>query len=687
MTLFSTWRPPTWWVLGVFGVSGLLWGLGLRDPAFAAVSWGSPLLMAAALTWTRSWRVALVGLFCCQMMLHWVGFPYAYKTVEASLGFGPAVTALATLAIVIVLWPLPWILCTLVGYALARGRIGVRFWLPVTWVVGEHLGFLNITLNINNWLVTQWQADWVLRVLAQVGWVPTVMGGIFIAACVGQALAERQVRMALPGLALLVAALFAPPIESRNTDLLRGIGAIHTGSTVEMPHRAPPGEVLDLIIWPEAALHLRPRLSEGPGHGVQIHPLLPDTAADHLIGLVTPTKDGDLQNQVLAIDSDGEVLKGRAKRLLFPGTEKQFFWVGRDTYLKGNMPPFLRVGARNIISLICGEFLARSLVEEGARAGGELMIVVARDSMMVGDIARQQLTAIQVLRSVEYGVPSVRASHGGYALFVSSDGRVLAQSVAKRNGFLMWDEDRGARDVDFYGQTIAEGEPAPTPAPNTAVLYSQDAPALRARCPEGRCSYHAIEGFECREARAASVIIAGHGQPPTYLSRDAETVAAAVRCFEPELVVIDTCYGASSGLLASLGDLEAVVVAAPSLLPFSGLGFEPEFFTSEDPERRAVAVRSPLGGELLRWRVDQKSLAATLERVESMDATTLGEHIARRSPAEVKVPLGKSGSVLVPVDWTRVRSRAPDLQSERLHRLRELRRHRRQSQAKPPVSP
>ncbi len=267
----------------------------------------------------------------------------------------------------------------------------------------------------------------------------------------------------------------------------------------------------------------------------------------------------------------------------------------------------------------------------------------------------------------------------GYALFVSSDGRVLAQSGTDQNGFLMWDEARGARDVDFYGRTIDTGMPALVPAPNTAVLYSQYAPALRARCPEGRCSYHAIEDFECREARAATVIIAGHGQPPTYLSRDAETVAAAVRCFEPELVVVDTCYGASSGLLASLGDLEAVVVAAPTLLPFSGLGFEPEFFTAEDPERRAVAIRSPPGGELLRWRVDQTSLAATLERVASMDATTLGKHIARRSPAEVKVPLGTSGSVLVPVDWTRVRSRAPDTQSERLHRLHELRRRRRRS--------
>jgi hypothetical protein len=131
-------------------------------------------------------------------------------------------------------------------------------------------------------------------------------------------------------------------------------------------------------------------------------------------------------------------------------------------------------------------------------------------------------------------------------------------------------------------------------------------------------------------------------------------VAAAVRCFEPELVVVDTCFGASSELLSALGDLDAVIVAAAALVPSSGLVYGPEFFAASDPTVRAAAIQTQPASDLLRWRNDPAALAGLLARVDAMGPDELGVHLARRRPPTVKVELPDGGPVLVPIGWERL---------------------------------
>jgi hypothetical protein len=119
----------------------------------------------------------------------------------------------------------------------------------------------------------------------------------------------------------------------------------------------------------------------------------------------------------------------------------------------------------------------------------------------------------------------------------------------------------------------------------------------------------------------------------------------------PELVVVDTCFGASSELLAALGDLDAVIVAAASLLPSAGFVYGAEFFAADDPMARAAAVQTQPETELLRWRNDPAALAGLLERVDAMGPDELGAHLARRRPPTVKVALPGGGPVLVPIAW------------------------------------
>lgn len=181
----------------------------------------------------------------------------------------------------------------------------------------------------------------------------------------------------------------------------------------------------------------------------------------------------------------------------------------------------------------------------------------------------------------------------------------------------------------------------------------------RARCPEGRCDYHPLETFECGDTRAEAVIVAGHGKPPDYLARPASEIAAAIRCFDPELVIIDTCLGASSELLTAIGDLDAVIVATPSLLPSAGFTYGPDFFTAADPMIRADAVHTTPATEILRWRNDPRALAETLAQVEHMSPDDLGARIARRLPPTVKVELPGGGPVLVPIAWERLGTKRP----------------------------
>jgi len=643
-------------IAGLYALSGVLFGAALSTPALGLLAWPSIAALAVALARTHSSRAAIVGTLVAQFLGRLAGCPWSWQAADLIFDYSPPVEAAIAFA-QLASWAIPNTLTIGLLHRICRSKVAVRFWLPAAWGLGESLSYSLSQVCIDNWLNTQWQVAPVLRALALVGWWPLFFGCLFAAAALGEALAARSLRIALPALALLLAIGSAPPIRTRDEAQLGGIAALHVRSKVELPHRIPEGG--DLLVWPEAALDLQPLMAEGAGTGAVIPPPLPGANVNHLLGLVTSLPNGIHQNSVLSVTAEGRVLASRAKRFLMPIAERRVLLFGRDRYLPGSRPVRLDVSGRAISALVCGEAFSRALAAEGKRSGAAIMALIAREAFMPTDTAQNQLLAIQVMRSVEFGLPSVRASYGGHAAFVAADGRVLARSGRTRNGILLWDPTHGGRDFDFRGRPIGIGPPPVDPAPDVAVLYSEQAPELRARCPEGRCSYHSIERFTCQDARAAAVIVSGHGQSPDYLSRPASDVAAAVRCFKPQLVVIDTCFGATSDLLNALGNLDAEVVAAASLLPPSGFVYGSDFFAAVDPKVRAAAVNTLPVTELLRWRIDQAALASVLTGVDAMAAEALGAHLARRRPWMVKVEVPSGGPILVPVAWERLRSAHP----------------------------
>lgn len=651
-------HPARWRVTTGYVASGLSLGLTWRDPAFWPAAWLSAALLVAALGATRTILGAALGMFAVQVLgfygLDWAPglnetvFRHTRLQAEA-FRFGQALV-----------WSLPFVLSVSVSFTLVRRRLAPCWWLPLAWGAGETLRFALMSVSIGDWLNTQWTVVPVLRAVGHLGWWPAHTACLMAAGCVGQAVVARRAVFALPACAIFLMLLALPPLPVPATDALRGIAAMHTRSMVDLPHVAPPpsagGNAVDLIVWPETHLYLKPRLIDGAGEGVTLRPLLRGSEATHLIGLETTFPFRGTHNQVVALDRDGRVLGSRAKRMLLPVAERQFLGFGKDHMVPGHGSTVLNVAGRRAIALICGEALSRSLVAEGKAEGGELLLILARDQMLVNDEAKTALLASQVMRSVEFGLPSVRASYGGWANFVAADGTVLAQSKAAANGLLRWDDTDGARDHDFFGRAIAGRAlpPAAGPAP-VAVLYSVEAERYRTPCPEGKCRYYPIEDFQCGVPRAETVIIAGHGEPPDYLGRPADEIARAVRCLAPALIVADACYSASSDLFLALADTEALVVAAPFLVPTAGLDYPPAFFAEADPARRAAAIPDLPSGRLLRWKLQRPVLESVLEGAHQLQGRALLDHLVRRSPPYLGVDLQGAGTLLVPVDEARVK--------------------------------
>ncbi|MCA1946493.1 MAG: apolipoprotein N-acyltransferase [Armatimonadetes bacterium] len=78
--------------------------------------------------------------------------------------------------------------------------------------------------------------------------------------------------------------------------------------------------------------------------------------------------------------------------------------------------------------LLCFEGLFWDLADRHARAGAQMLAVMAIDDWYVGTAAPDQLAASAVWRAVETGLPTVRAASLGYSMAIDGRGRILARA-------------------------------------------------------------------------------------------------------------------------------------------------------------------------------------------------------------------------------------------------------------------
>ncbi|MDP2270074.1 MAG: nitrilase-related carbon-nitrogen hydrolase [Archangium sp.] len=623
------------------GLTFLLAGLGLGLSGLQPWAWPLAWLAFAGLTFALarapSRAGALLGLLFFHAALFGLWLHWSYGMTSATFGQGARARWLA--AGFVLVEAAPTFLAVGLGALVFHGRAGGRLWLPVAWAAGEALQGA-LTHVHTEWLFTQAAVSPVLRALGLLGSVPTLLGCLVLAASVGEAMAWRAPRMAWPGVLPLLVLLFAPTLAPADARTFEGVAAVHMRSELEPP--LVQGE-LSLVVWPETAVAQAPALDEGAPVGVTVELLRHQAgAAHHLVGAMTRLVQGK-QNSALAVAPGGQVTGARAKRVLFPVTERPFLGAGVRHYTAGRAAPVLEVATRRVIPLVCFEYMTRSLIAEGQAAGGTLLAVLAGDTWQAGsEVAFRQAQAHVRLRAAEFGLPVVYASRGSRSFLVGPDGAVLAESEPGLSGWLTWSPQVGARDE------------RPVSQPRVEVLFSERTPWFRPDCPAGSCRFHVVERFECPAAPGQVVVLAGHGSPPEYLGQPASQLAQWLGCFAPQLVVVDACYGASSPLLAALAPLGPEVIAPAFFVDHGGLRYQPAFYEGGPLAGRSAAVLAPPGQSLLRWRPELGALQAAQARVAAMDPPTLRARVRNWVPTLAAEEVAPGQEVLFPVDWRRV---------------------------------
>jgi hypothetical protein len=177
---------------------------------------------------------------------------------------------------------------------------------------------------------------------------------------------------------------------------------------------------------------------------------------------------------------------------------------------------------------------------------------------------------------------------------------------------------------------------------------------MRAALPAANCTFRLIEERVWFAEHVNTVVLAGHSLPPDYLGRPAAEVAATIQAYTPELIVLDTCYGASTPLIEALAAAgsRARVVAPPFPIPEEGLFYEPAFITEHNPVAREHLVRTEPPFPLLHWTVDGAQLRALEDRVAHATPSTLRANLSRNRPPLVRMALPNAEApilVLVPV--------------------------------------
>jgi apolipoprotein N-acyltransferase len=442
----------TWYV-----AAGVLTGLAQLDARLALLAWVGIIVLVRGTGRANGHRQRLRGLLLFAAVYNLIWFQSLWSLLTGYLGQSGwhSVLTLATLIVIgMVLLQGPLLLASLLA-----DRVPVVAWLPAGWAMGEAAMEWLTEYSMGQLLYSQSQVQPVLRTLGRLGWYPTLLLCLFAAASLGMAWARGRVRWGAPGV-IVAAAMFAqPPLDSYIAGSFDGLGVIHMADIEHPP--AAASLAADLLIWPEGASKRQPSLEEGaqPPGTKRLTDLRGQTRTGHIAGLVARTLRGPMNAAVLT-DAAGSPLSVRGKSVLVPLTERPVLWHTPESgaFVPGDRSPIFAAGNRRIIPAICYEAFSRRLVARGRAAGGDMLVILASDrAIMHGRSYLQRSIGAAVLRSVEYGVPVVRASMWGSAAIIAPDGRVLAQSPPGTSGVLRAPEADRTRDRDLQALSLHPG--------------------------------------------------------------------------------------------------------------------------------------------------------------------------------------------------------------------------------------
>ena len=176
---------------------------------------------------------------------------------------------------------------------------------------------------------------------------------------------------------------------------------------------------------------------------------------------------------------------------------------------------------------------------------------------------------------------------------------------------------------------------------NIVVLYTKS-DVVVPDLPDDCCEYIALENFKNTNRKAKTVILAGHGIPPVYAGHSIKEVSEAIASFDPELIVINSCYGSTDILLNGLvkTGLKSMVVAPPFPIYLPGFTYDENFLKPElSVEERAKSVKTEPYYPILKWNINSKELEDARKKVNSMSKKELKNNLRRADPPLIRVKM------------------------------------------------
>ena len=245
------------------------------------------------------------------------------------------------------------------------------------------------------------------------------------------------------------------------------VGLVQTGRRITVPDTPDVVEALraqtlastaeaaragaQLVVWPETALpsyiehdaHLRADIAAALAQGLPGASLLAGSLRIEVEG-----KDYRYFNSMLHIDQAGEVRTAYDKRSFVPYGEtlpRPFLALGFRpvaglsgiNYTPGTAPRTIEIaGVGNITPIICFEGLLPGNVRaENARS--DLLVVGSNDGFFEGTAGIERVFHISRMRSIELGLPMVRAAVTGRTAVIDALGRIMDELPLYDAGLLL----------------------------------------------------------------------------------------------------------------------------------------------------------------------------------------------------------------------------------------------------------
>ncbi len=187
------------------------------------------------------------------------------------------------------------------------------------------------------------------------------------------------------------------------------------------------------------------------------------------------------------------------------------------------------------------------------------------------------------------------------------------------------------------------------------ILYTQKDPILP-KLPKDCCLWVPLEKLPDQAFEAQTVIVAGHGQPPYFAEHNVHQVAKAVAFFNPELVVMNSCYGASLDILSALAEqnMDAHVIAPAFRIYYPGFEYGPAFLAPEASLMDKIkSVHTEPRYPILRWRLDSAALQKVQQQVDQMSIADIKSQLQRVQPPLLRLKFPSlfepESEILVPV--------------------------------------